>query len=263
MSEAVVTLRSRLPPAHPSRSPRSTPAQSLPRPSGWSASARPRIKPSAPTGTPSLRHSQPCADSAMSSGPRLSAARLSRRWGQALPVRRPHPSPPVPPPLSASALRSSTSATRRRRSSSAAAASRSRHQRQRRSAHIESPGIATALFDSEPLGFRPLSLFVTDRPPSPAGTSATPSLISAVTSHYDALPAYSAAAALVEPLIADWLGPQPLLARPPRPPGQPSRTTTSSSYPIASPIPPPWPPPSPTRSPMPAIPPPTHGSTRA
>jgi len=72
----------------------------------------------------------------------------------------------------------------------------------------ESPGIATALFDSQPLGFRPLSLFVTDRPPSPAGTPANPTLISAVTSHYDALPAYAAAAALVEPLLTDWLGPQ-------------------------------------------------------
>jgi hypothetical protein len=73
-----------------------------------------------------------------------------------------------------------------------------------------SPGIATALFDPQPLGFRPLSLFVTDRPSSPAGPPANPSLIAAVTSHYDALPAYSAAAALVEPLLTDWLGPQPL-----------------------------------------------------
>ena len=74
----------------------------------------------------------------------------------------------------------------------------------------ESPGIATALFDSQPLGFRPLSLFVTDRPPSQVGTPANPSLIAAITSHYDALPAYSAAAALVEPLLTDWFGPQPL-----------------------------------------------------
>jgi hypothetical protein len=74
----------------------------------------------------------------------------------------------------------------------------------------ESPGIATALFDSQPLGFRPLSLFITDRPPSQTGTPANPALIAAVTSHYDALPVYSAAAALVEPLITDWLGPQPL-----------------------------------------------------
>jgi len=74
----------------------------------------------------------------------------------------------------------------------------------------ESPGIATTLFDSQPLGFRQLSLFVTDRPPSTAGTPYNPALIAAVTSHYDALPAYSAAAALVEPLLTDWLGPQPL-----------------------------------------------------
>jgi hypothetical protein len=74
----------------------------------------------------------------------------------------------------------------------------------------ESPGIATALFDSQPLGFRPLSLFVTDRPPNLAGTPDNPSLIAAVTSHYDALHAYSAAAVLVEPLLTDWLGPQPL-----------------------------------------------------
>ena len=73
-----------------------------------------------------------------------------------------------------------------------------------------SPGIATALFDSQPLGFRPLSLFITDRPSSPAGTPDNPTMIAAITSHYDALPAYSAAAALVEPLLTDWLGPQPL-----------------------------------------------------
>ena len=72
-----------------------------------------------------------------------------------------------------------------------------------------SPGIATALFDPQPLGLRPLSLFVTDRPPSQAGTPANPVLIAAVTSHYDALPDYSAAAALVEPLLTGWLGTQP------------------------------------------------------
>jgi len=74
----------------------------------------------------------------------------------------------------------------------------------------QSTGIATALFDPQPLGFRPLSLFVTDHPSSPAGTPANPALIAAVTNHYDSLPAYSAAAALVQPLLTDWLGPQPL-----------------------------------------------------
>ena len=73
-----------------------------------------------------------------------------------------------------------------------------------------SPGVATALFDPQPLGFRSPSLFVTDRPPSQTGTPANPTLIAAVTDHYDALPAYAAAAALVEPLLTDWLGPQPL-----------------------------------------------------
>ena len=74
----------------------------------------------------------------------------------------------------------------------------------------ESPGIATALFDNHPLGFRPVSLFVTDRSPSQAGTPDKPALIAAVTNHYDALPAYSDAAALVEPILTDWLGPRPL-----------------------------------------------------
>jgi hypothetical protein len=76
----------------------------------------------------------------------------------------------------------------------------------------ESPGVATALFDPQPLGFRTPSLFVTDRPASETGTPSNPALIAAVTSHYDALPAYSAAAALVEPLVTDWLGARPLTA---------------------------------------------------
>ena len=53
----------------------------------------------------------------------------------------------------------------------------------------ESPGVATAEFSERPLGFRTLSLFVTDR----AGTVTDNSLISAVTDHYDALPSYGAA----------------------------------------------------------------------
>lgn len=74
----------------------------------------------------------------------------------------------------------------------------------------ESPGIATAVFDAQPLGFRVPSLFVTDRPASQTGTPSNPTLIGAVTSHYDALPAYTAAAVLVEPLVTDWLGVRPL-----------------------------------------------------
>jgi hypothetical protein len=71
----------------------------------------------------------------------------------------------------------------------------------------DAPGIATAVFAPHPLGFRTLDLFVTGHPPSETGTAANPGLISAVTDHYDALPAYSAAAALVEPMLVDWFGP--------------------------------------------------------
>ena len=70
----------------------------------------------------------------------------------------------------------------------------------------ESPGVATAEFSERPLGFRTLSLFVTDR----AGTVTDDSLISAVTDHYDALPSYGAAAEKVRPLLAEWLGTGPL-----------------------------------------------------
>jgi hypothetical protein len=66
----------------------------------------------------------------------------------------------------------------------------------------ESPGVATAEFSEGPLGFRTLSLFVTDR----AGTVTDDSLISAVTDHYDALPNYGAAGEKVRPLLTDWLG---------------------------------------------------------
>jgi hypothetical protein len=76
----------------------------------------------------------------------------------------------------------------------------------------ESPGIATAVFDSQPLGFRTPSLFVTDEPPTPAGPPTSPDLIAAVTDHYDALPSYSDAAKLVEPLLTGWLGAQPASA---------------------------------------------------
>jgi hypothetical protein len=70
----------------------------------------------------------------------------------------------------------------------------------------ESPGVATAEFSERPLGFRTLSLFVTDR----AGTVTNDSLISAVTDHYDAVPAYDAAAEKVRPLLTEWLGTGPL-----------------------------------------------------
>jgi hypothetical protein len=70
----------------------------------------------------------------------------------------------------------------------------------------ESPGVATAEFSERPLGFRAMSLFVTDR----AATVTDGDLISAVTDHYDALPNYAAAALKVQPLLKDWLGADPL-----------------------------------------------------
>jgi len=70
----------------------------------------------------------------------------------------------------------------------------------------ESPGVATAEFETEPLGFRSLSLFVTDRAP----TVTDDTLIAVVTDHYDAVPQYAAGAALVKPLLTEWLGPTPL-----------------------------------------------------
>jgi hypothetical protein len=70
----------------------------------------------------------------------------------------------------------------------------------------ESPGVATAEFSQQPLGFRTLSLFLTDRAP----TATENKLISAVTDHYDALPNYGAASTKVQPLLTEWLGAGPL-----------------------------------------------------
>ncbi len=70
----------------------------------------------------------------------------------------------------------------------------------------ESPGVATAEFATEPLGFRSPSLFVTDRAP----TVTNDMLIAAVTDHYDTVPAYAAAAELVRPPLMEWLGTAPL-----------------------------------------------------
>ena len=70
----------------------------------------------------------------------------------------------------------------------------------------ESPGIATADFPEQPLGFRAPSLFLTDR----AGTVTDNNLISAVTDHYDAVPSYGAASTKVQPLLTEWLGAGPL-----------------------------------------------------
>jgi Peptidase family M1 domain len=70
----------------------------------------------------------------------------------------------------------------------------------------ESPGVSTAEFSEQPLGFRTPSLFITDRAP----TATDNKLISAVTDHYDALPNYDAASTKLQPLLAEWLGAGPL-----------------------------------------------------
>ncbi|MEO6911919.1 MAG: M1 family aminopeptidase [Edaphobacter sp.] len=68
------------------------------------------------------------------------------------------------------------------------------------------PGVATADFPSRLLGFRVPSLFLTNG----AATTTDGNLIAAVTSHYDTLPAYAAAAVKVQPLLKEWLGNAPL-----------------------------------------------------
>jgi hypothetical protein len=67
-------------------------------------------------------------------------------------------------------------------------------------------GIATADFAPQPLGFRIPSLFLTDRAATPAPTH----LITTITGHSEAVPAYTAAADTIQPLLADWLGAAPL-----------------------------------------------------
>jgi hypothetical protein len=69
----------------------------------------------------------------------------------------------------------------------------------------EAPGVATAEFSERALGFRALSLFVTDRD----ATMTDGDVISAVTDHYDTLPSYATAAAKVQPLLKEWLGNDP------------------------------------------------------
>src|SRR6185437_9923378 len=68
------------------------------------------------------------------------------------------------------------------------------------------PGVATADFPPRPLGFRVPSLFITSGAPNTTDEK----LIAAVTDHVDTLPSYAAAAATVQPLLKDWLGPAPL-----------------------------------------------------
>jgi hypothetical protein len=70
----------------------------------------------------------------------------------------------------------------------------------------EAPGIATATFDAAPIGFRAPSLFITAAAATIAGTPRHPGLLAAITPNDAALPAWTATAAQVDPLLTDWLG---------------------------------------------------------
>lgn len=69
----------------------------------------------------------------------------------------------------------------------------------------EAPGIATAEFVTERLGFRFPTLFLTDE----KVVSGSSDLLSAVTANPDALKGYTEAAEALRPLLADWLGAKP------------------------------------------------------
>jgi hypothetical protein len=77
-------------------------------------------------------------------------------------------------------------------------------------AAAEAPGIATAVFDAQPIGFRTPSLFITANAADDIGTTANPGLIAAISGRSDVLPAYVAAATQIEPLLTDWFGARPL-----------------------------------------------------
>ena len=67
-------------------------------------------------------------------------------------------------------------------------------------------GVATAEFGAKPMGFRGLSLFLTEK----ASTTTDGALIRAVTDQDGVLQRYAEAAAKVQPLLMDWMGTSPL-----------------------------------------------------
>lgn len=70
----------------------------------------------------------------------------------------------------------------------------------------DSPGLATAEFPAERLGFRAPSLFVTDR----SEVLSKDSLIAAVTERPEAMATYERAATQVKPMLQEWLGAAPM-----------------------------------------------------
>jgi hypothetical protein len=71
------------------------------------------------------------------------------------------------------------------------------------------PGIATATFDSQPIGFRTPSLFITAAAAHLTGPPDNGDLIAAITGRDSVLPAYASAAADIAPMLTGWLGPHP------------------------------------------------------
>ncbi len=67
-------------------------------------------------------------------------------------------------------------------------------------------GVATAEFHARPMGFRGLSLFLTEK----VSTTTDGALLRAVTDQDGVLQRYAEAAAKVQPLLMDWLGTSPL-----------------------------------------------------
>jgi hypothetical protein len=73
-------------------------------------------------------------------------------------------------------------------------------------AHSDNPSTPAA----EPAGIATADFAAADSSSSSSTAAPDPGLLAAVTDHYDALPAYSAAAALVQPMLTNWFGSQPL-----------------------------------------------------
>ena len=69
----------------------------------------------------------------------------------------------------------------------------------------EAPGIATAEFATQRLGFRFPTLFITDD----KVVNSSSDLLSVVTANPDAIKAYAEASEALRPLLADWLSPKP------------------------------------------------------
>jgi hypothetical protein len=70
------------------------------------------------------------------------------------------------------------------------------------------PGVATAEFKAQALGFRVPSLFVSEK----VATMTDGGLVNAVTDQFGVLSNYAAGAAKVQPMLMDWLGSDPLEA---------------------------------------------------